>query len=513
MSNKVDSYCKEIEKNNIEGFIIPSKDNKWFFTFLVTLLNEKSFKLLDSKTPKTELKDFYDSIKSPKKPIFGDLTKEVNDFTFNMKRQMDISNELYNYLIKNNLYNYFLLPKYLKYLGFSCITFECFKTDLYGGIYNYLKLYNEKDGKPVCAIDIKNMKKSKGLKYDQRYDFNPDYLLINMWNNDDKFLDSIIGDDELKYYDLDTNDIIEENKVPYNKVDYNGYEYKLKSVLLTNYNIKEYKKPEHTISITECHNKNYAFTNSFYKIKPATKKPKDFIMSFNPLQKYEEKPCTTLVELTNKNKNKRMLLSEYYCELKSNGDEKIKEIDETTNYCFSIKKGKRVLIYIKGNRIKTEEEIARERAEAAEIKKKMEEAKKAAEEEAKTAKNKKKEETPEEKQERLEKEKLCNTINDYLKKIKTNQDKDKIFDKIKAEKDFIANQLKTLEAKEKTYETNKSELQRLRADIDKMQKENVRAMSDIMKNFKEEFNQPRPQPQKSSQKAHTAQSAQSPKEV
>ena len=67
MSNKVDSYCKELQKNNIEGFILPSKDNKWFFTFLVTLLNEKSFKLLNSKTPKSELKDFYDSIINPKK--------------------------------------------------------------------------------------------------------------------------------------------------------------------------------------------------------------------------------------------------------------------------------------------------------------------------------------------------------------------------------------------------------------------------------------------------------------
>ena len=507
MSDK--NYCKELQKNNIEGFILPSKDNKWFFTFLVTLLNEKSFKLLNSKTPKPELKDFYDSITNPKKPIFGDLTKEVNDFTSEMKRRMDIPNELYNYLIKNNLYNYFLLPKYLKYLGFSCTTFECFKADLYGGVYDYLKLYTTKDGS-VCVIDTKSMKNSKGLTYDQRPDLNPDYLLINMWNDNDKFLDSIIGDDKIKYDDLDTDDIIKYEKVPYDTVEYNGYEYNFKAALLTNYNTKEYAKPEHTISITECDDKNYAFTNSFYKIKPDTKKPKDFIMSFNPLQKYEEKPCTTLVELNDK--NKRMLLSEYSCEL-NNGNKKIKEIDETKNYCFSTKRGKRVLIFIKGNRIKTKEEIAKERAEAAEIKKKMEEAKKAAEEEAKAAKNKKKEETPEEKQERLEKEKLCNTINDYLKKIKTNQDKDKIFDKIKAEKDFIANQLKTLEAKEKTYETNKSELQRLRADIDKMQKENVKAMGDIMKNFKDEFNQPRPQPQKSSQKAHTAQSAQSPKEV
>lgn len=479
--SKSNSYCDNLAKNNVDGFIIPSKDNKWFFTFLVTLLNEKSFKLINSKTSKSDLKELYDIIKEPLRiNVYNHA--EITNFIDSMNSSMDISLELYNYLIDNNLYNYFLLPFYLKYLGLSCITFEYNEGNIYGGAYKYLTSYT-KDGKYHFYINNKNMKKSQGLKYDQRKSNNPDYLLMNMWTNDNTFFKNN-KNNLVSYNELSKDSIIDYNKLPLEKIEYNGYEYILTSQLLTNYNTIEYKKPEHTISVTNCDNTFYAFTNYFYKIKPTIKAAKDYIKSFNPLNKIEEKPCTKLIELNDP--NKKMLLSEYSCEL-DNGNKKIKEIDETINYCFSIKKGKRVLIYIKGNKLKTKEEINAEKAEAAELKKKLEEAKKAAEQEAKDAKSKKVE-TQEEKAERLEKEKLCNTINDYLKKIKTNKNNEIILEKIKTEKEYISRQLKDLEGKEKRYESNKAELLKLKEEIDKGQQGNIKEMAEMMKKFKEEIN-------------------------
>ena len=90
------------------------------------------------------------------------------------------------------------------------------------------------------------------------------------------------------------------------------------------------------------------------------------------------------------------------------------------------------------------EEIAKEKEELAEFKKKKAEENQKAEQEAK-AKKPENPETPEQKAEREEKEKICTTIYDYLKKIKINKDKDELFNKIKAEKEQINNLIKQLE--------------------------------------------------------------------
>ena len=479
MNIKEDNYCDELKKNNKEGFIIPSKDNKWFFTFLVTLLNEKSFKLINSKIPKSTTKELYDIIKEPER-INGYNHAEISNFIKSMTEKMDISSDLYYYLLKNNLYNYFLLPFYLKFLGFNCITFEYFEGNIYGGVYKYLKL--NKNDKNHYYINNNEMKKSRGLKYDQRKENNPDYLIINLWNNNDKFLNS----NKLEVYDKLSNESIidSKTKIPQVKIEYNGYEYILNSQLLTNYNTTEYKKPEHTISITKCNNNYYAFSNSFYKIIPDNFQKK--LLSYIPIQKNnkDEKPCTKLVELNDP--YKKMLLSENSCIL-DNNKIKIKEIDEKNNYCFSIKQGKRVLIYIKGNKAKTKEEIAKEKEEAAEAKKRMEEDKKKAEQEVKDALTKKQPETPEQKAERMEKEKMCNVVYEYLKKIKTNKDKDVIFEKIKTEKDQINKLIKTLEEKEKAYNDKKKHFE---DEIDKKQKENLDNLTKLLNEFNKKFKSP-----------------------
>jgi len=469
MSVKSDNYCDTVN----DKIINPSKDYKWFLSFLVTLLNEKSFKLIKEKEKKktntiitiNKLEDYNND--------------NIKDF---IEETMNINQKLYYYLINNNLYNYFLLPVYLKSLEFSCITFEYFNNNLYGGVYNYLK-QNKSNKKLDFSINITKLKSSRGLIYDQRENNNPDYLLINIWdNNNISFIYDLIKNPEYIY---DKNDLNGKAILPLkNIIKYNGYNYYLISLLLTNYNTDDYKEKntEHTISITMC-KKIYAFTNyNLIKINPIN--PVNAIKSMLVGKDPEPKQCTKLIDITNLYQDEMVLSEKDYCELnKTNDKAKIKAVEEQNNYCFSIKKGKRVLIYIKGDKHKTDEEIAKEKEELAEFKKKKAEENQKAEQEAKDAKAKKPE-TPEQKAEREEKEKICTTIYDYLKKIKINKDKDDIVEKIKAEKEQINNLIKQLEEKEKAYTQKKKQNE---DEINKKQKDHLEKLEKLITDFESKF--------------------------
>ena len=472
MSVKSDNYCDKLKKSNQEDFIIPSKDYKWFLSFLVTLLNEKSFNLINAKIienksqQQTQQYILFDKIQN------NNLEYYNNDNIKEFIKSMNINQTLYNYLINNNLYNYFLLPIYLKFLGFSCITFEYFDYNLYCGVYNYLKQNKKID----FSINITKLNSSRGLIYDQRENNNPDYLLINIWDdNNISFLNDLINNSSYIY---DKNEL--NGKAILECIKYNGYNYYYKSLLLTNYNTDDYKEKntEHTISITTCNERIYAFTN-YNLIKPANVFKSMFVG-----KEPEIKQCTKLIDITTTYQDGMVLSEKNYCELKKTNDKaKQRAIEEQNNYCFSINKGKRVLIYIKGDKHKTKEEIARETEEAAEIKKKIAEEKQRAEQEAKDAKAKKPE-TQEQRAEREEKEKICTTIYDYLKKIKINKDKDDIVEKIKAEKEQINNLIKQLEEKEKAYTQKKKQNE---DDINKKQKDHLEKLEKLITDFDSKF--------------------------
>ena len=82
---------------------------------------------------------------------------------------------------------------------------------------------------------------------------------------------------------------------------------------------------------------------------------------------------------------------------------------------------------------------------------------------------------------------MCNDIYGYLKKIKTNQDKDKLLDKIKEKEEIIANQLKELGENEKKYEPKKAELEKLKIDIEKIQRDNAEILTKLIDDLKKEL--------------------------
>jgi hypothetical protein len=464
------SYCRNLKRNNNSGDVIitPSNKYKWFFPFRVTLLNNMSFKIMNDRDEQ-KYEEFFNINKDT----------DVNIFLNDLLDEMEIEEDLYNYFIKNNLTNYFLFPFYLKYLGFSCLSFELCNDKFYGGLYNYL--YTNKTGKDVkLIINQKNMFNSRGLKYDQRKDYHPDYLLFNIWDEKDNLIDDITefaveyNEFNGKEYADDFNKQLGENYPP-DSIHYNKYNYKLKSFLLTNNNYEELKKPQHTITITNCENDDwYGFTNSFINPNPINKA---FIKSLFKAQKEEFIPCTKLIPLNSSNLKKTIILPNNKCELKNKEKDDKKNND---NYTFSTRKSKRVLIYIKADKyISPAEEKAKKEAEEKE--------KKEAEEAAKGNKGKKpeKQETPEQKAKREQDENLCTTIIDYLGKIKTNQNKDKLIEELAAKKIEILGDLDKLKAEQGKYDEERKKLELIKKEIEETQKKNKDELDKMIKDLKD----------------------------
>lgn len=459
--------CEDLNTlSKIDTFLVATKKYNWFYNFIIILLNDKCFDLIKDKDHKI--------LNYIKNNNLDDIEIEyefINIIKSLYLHQNDIN--IYTYLLSNNYINYILLPLFIKYLGFSCLSLEYYNKKLYGGIANYLK--KEVNGKKISyKINKNKMISSRGIQYDMRSDRVPEFLIINMWENDKLLesdlddantLDALFGESPISFK-------LDENNVPKKELEYNGYKYKLKSYLLTNYNTKEFKSPEHTIGFTKCNNKDtYALANYYY-----TPQDKQFYIKslLNPLKK-QEKSCNKLFKIDYP--DKKISLDNNSCNL-LNGV-KIKEADEKIKYCFSIKKGKRVFIYIKDERIITEEEKAAAKKKAEE--EKAEKTEKTGKDDA--TKGPKQQETPEQKKKReeneKEKEKVCNVITEYLNKIKIETTN-------KKDKDFIMTKMKELEDKEKSYQSRKDELIKLRRDIEDTNKKAIETMNAVLENFKKD---------------------------
>ena len=456
-----ENYCKLVNKySEIEEDtnIRPLKDGKWFYSFLFTLLNNNTFELIKSKKHNSRLEKFFNIIKSPE-AIAEYTEQDIKDFTEDLIQNMQIE-DLYKYLIKYNLVNYFLLPFYLKYLGFKCLSFEYYKEQFHGGIYNYLHNIDKKNNIFDYGINDHAMNGSRGVKYDQRKDNNPDFILINMWNDKDKFFNNI-EDDTILYNDFSSKIVKQFSETTPDSIEFNGYKYKLKSYLLSNTN--ELKKSDHTITITNCDNNDwYAFAN-------LTITPNAGLIKSLLYPKGNTTSCTKLIKLNSSiNIKKTVILPNNKCEFINKNDINKKG----DNYTFSTQKGKRILIYMKDE--KQDPKNSKENK-----------GKKQEEKDPNEHKGKKQQETQEEKDKREKNENICTTIIAYLNKIKANTEKDIIFDKIKKDKDYIEKRLKDLEEKEKKHAENKAELEKIKENISKEQKDSIKQMTDLLKAFKE----------------------------
>ena len=137
---------------------------------------------------------------------------------------------------------------------------------------------------------------------------------------------------------------------------------------------------------------------------------------------------------------------------------------------FSIKEGNRVLVYIKGNKLSKDDKGKKDDKADIPLPDKVRDVKQLIKQGNQDQGDKGKVD--------IDKDKLCNTITDYLKKIKTNQDKDVIIDSIRTEQGKISKLIKDLDDKEKHFDGKKRELEALKKSIEDMQNKNI---ADIQK--------------------------------
>lgn len=502
---------------NILNDITPMNKNKWFMNFFISLLNDNSYNYIKNKSYKMS-QDFQDiliaAIRENKlNELFSNSNGYIKDYLFNPKLQIfqillataiehNTINELFknnavkDYLTKinkiilnkkntdffdsivyNNYLNFFLFPYFINFLNFSCITFEYYDKKLYGGIYKYLKKV-EVEKQKHYYINKTSINNSNGFDYDYGKHRHPEYLIINLWMENDN-LEDLSEDNLLDSIEIDkyTNtksisDNLLKRDDTYNEIlEYNGYKYYLKSFLIENYNFKDYKQPRHTITFIKCRNTQYVYTNSSIN--------KSTYLYSKLLGNKETIPCTELIELKdNIYGDKGLSFSDTECGLFSYRKEDLK-----TKYCYSLSKGRRVLIYVR------EEEAEKKKRDDAE-KAAQEKRDKEAELEGKVVdkiKDGKKVETDAEKEARIKKEnqdRLCKNIFDYVDKIRTKIDKQDIDEKMKKDKDFVMKKLKELEDNEKNYAAHKADLEKTKKDIEKMHKDNLEELKKYIEELK-----------------------------
>lgn len=472
--------------------------NKWFMNFFISLLNDFSHMYITEKdykrsdTFQNEIKTaiannmIYDFLNDP---ITQSNLTIIHSKILVQKKNTDI---FIKWLEDNNYIIFFLFPYFIKFLKFKCITFEYCQDKLYGGVYNHLKKnivttydknyllddYMEYEKYEFITNSI-SINQSNGFDYEYNENRHPEFLLINVWDNEDNL--NSLGSLDIIDIDTYTNTETISKKLVHNRefnptLEYNGYKYYLRSCLLNNFN--DLKKPSHTITIIWCGNKKYAYTNSFINKSTTMYNPANILKT---LIGKKEVPCTDLIELNvDIYTSKGLSLSDNECGLFT-----VRGNDLSTKYCYSLSKGKRVLIYVreaeevKLKRDKDEQEAKEKQEREEELQLKVIDKLK--------DKDKKKQETDDEKKARIEKEnkdRVCKLIFDYVDKIRTKIDKKDIEDKIKKEKDYITAKVKELEDKEKNYDVHKKELEKMKTDIEKMHKDNLEELKKYIETLK-----------------------------
>lgn len=388
------------------------------------------------------------------KNIINDIAgKNLSEILKNIK----IEDNLYEYYLNNKkIFTSFILPKFIYYLGLTCISIEHYNKKNYVGLYDLVKYNSQKIvkkkrglfgfGNDEILTEYKlELDVSKKQNYIRRlYDksIHPDYITVNKWFNKinipsvlldiEKMNENIDDDDNIdNIYRLSTtyknkDDLKIDDKLQ-TEIIYNGYKYTLDSCIINNYNNDIIDDSSKDINYEDKIKENIVcLTNNNNRI----------IYSGSHIPKIL---CEKIYKFDWVNKNKFQIYSDFPCNIFegiSNGipDEKLSIFDITlSNY---------TLIYVKHEKSIIEErtEIDRKRlADTAERKQKETIEKKEREERENDAKEKRKKYT--------ELEELKVKFKEQEEKLKTNINKDdideieKIINKckspIKAEQDLI----------------------------------------------------------------------------
>ena len=388
------------------------------------------------------------------------IKNTINDiagkYLSEMLKNIKIEDNLYEYYLNNRkIFTSFILPKFIYYLGLTCISIEHYNKKNYVGLYDLVKYNSQKIvkkkrglfgfGNDEILTEYKlQLDVSKKQNYIRRlYDksIHPDYITVNKWFNKinipsvlldiEKMNGSNDVDDNLdNIYRLSTtyknkDDLKIDDKLQ-TEIIYNGYKYTLDSCIINNYNndfINDSKDINYEDKIKE---DIVCLTNNNNRI----------IYSGSHIPKTL---CEKIYKFDWVNKNKFQIYSDFPCNIfegNSNGipDEKLSIFDITlSNY---------TLIYVKHEKSIIEERTEIDRKKLAEEKKEKEK-----EKIDKKERDDKENDVREKRKKYTELEELKVKFKEQEEKLKTNVNKDdideieKIINKckspIKVEQDLI----------------------------------------------------------------------------
>jgi len=436
-------YSRKILKDNNDTFVVKLKD---------------IFKFNTSKSINDALNEFFFIKPENNKK---DLTTEfkVNYFDSDDNIQKLINIDFYKKLLENDSQlTAFILPKFLEFIGASCISIERYNKKNYIGLYDlveYIKEIKEVPAKRRIFFNIMKLepepvpeqinvfkfklKKIKRAEIKEKYDKEPQYILINKWTNDNipkDVLDAMINDDESKDADGINNDYrlsstyINNSKLEIDdkieeQITYKNYYYKLDSCIISNNNNKS------LLTFLTHNNKKYVYLNN--------------------------KDCTNLHEIKSF-REAFSIYSKFPCEI-FRSKKKFGEKDQLSSY--NTKENNYTLIYVK---FKTIEEEKKEQEEQ---------------------QNKEKDEK---KKNVLQKLITTYKIHDRSKKINEIKELKNKYNELEKEKEAKIKELEKEKVKIKQLEKEKDKLDREKqADIDK----DIENIQDIIKELpdakKEDF--------------------------
>ena len=349
-----------------------------------------------------------------------------------MLKNIKIEDNLYEYYLNNRkIFTSFILPKFIYYLGLTCISIEHYNKKNYVGLYDLVKYNSQKIvkkkrglfgfGNDEILTEYKlQLDVSKKQNYIRRlYDksIHPDYITVNKWFNKinipsilldiEKMNENIDVDDNLdNIYRLSTtyknkDDLKIDDKLQ-TEIIYNGYKYTLDSCIINNYNNDFIDDSSKDINYEDKIKEDIVcLTNNNNRI----------IYSGSHIPKTL---CDNIYKFDWVNKNKFQIYSDFPCNIFEGN---LNGIPDKKLSIFDITKSNYTLIYVKHEKsIKDEND---------EINRKKKEEEKEEKEKEKIDK-KEKEEKDEKRRKYAELDQLKLQVKDQEEKLKTTSNKDDI---------------------------------------------------------------------------------------
>lgn len=321
----------------------------WFNVILMALLySQNSRKLLlynnNFKQQKSAVfKIFYDILY--KNYISPEKAKRY----FNVMRPENIlyhlisDKKLLNTMVKKGWSHNLYIGRFINYIGKKYILFDYYNNNFYCGITDNIEeiFHNGNLTKVLNILAIKPyINKIKNIN--GKIALNPDYLIVNLWDNLANDKDTFFIN---KYIKQSINSLGDTHALKNmgikntlnsfaNIITFNGDKYILDSCLLANYN-KDANVGSHAIAGITCKKKRYVY-NGWMRatVDPAKK---------NLLFKSDSLPCELIKYDWDIHINNAFCLNPVLCKLD------IFDKSPKKNLCFSFNKGKRTLIYVKMN--------------------------------------------------------------------------------------------------------------------------------------------------------------------